>query len=191
MKSLRSMIFAPLCALAIAGVWAPPARAQMSEVDKKPPMYTYVANWAIPRARWADMQKDTAADDKIMEKALAGGAVVGYGADTNLIHTVDGGTHDTWFSGMSMASVLNTLDEIYKAGGATAPVLGTATKHWDGFYVSRYYNWHAGSWRGAYAHYARLQVEAGRTGRRRGYAQQEHTRADVGETAGRRHDLRI
>jgi hypothetical protein len=29
----------------------------MSEVKEKPQMYTYVADWSIPRAQWGDMQK--------------------------------------------------------------------------------------------------------------------------------------
>ena len=49
---------------------------------------------------------------------------------------------------MSMAGVLNVLDQVYTSGSATAPVLATATKHWDGLFVSRYYNWHSGSWKG-------------------------------------------
>jgi len=43
--------FAVVCALALAGLWAAPAHAQMSEVKEKPPMYSYVANWNIPRAQ--------------------------------------------------------------------------------------------------------------------------------------------
>ena len=53
---------------------------------------------------------------------------------------------------MSMAGLLTVLDQFYKSGTATAPVLGTTTKHWDSFYVSRYYNWHSGSWKDVYTH---------------------------------------
>jgi hypothetical protein len=143
-------VVAGLCAVAIGGGWAAPVSAQMAEVKEKPPMYTYEANWNIPRARWAEMEKATANDEKILDKAVASGGLVGYGHDSNLIHTAEGSTHDDWWSAMSMAAVLNTLDEIYKAGGATSPVLTSATKHWDNLYVSRYYNWRSGSWKGAY-----------------------------------------
>jgi hypothetical protein len=44
-------VFAGLSVLAIALVGAAPASSQTSEVKEKPPMYSYVANWAIPRAQ--------------------------------------------------------------------------------------------------------------------------------------------
>jgi hypothetical protein len=147
-------VFANLCAVAMAGVWAAPVGAQIAEIKEKPPMYTYEAQWMIPRTRWADMEKATANDAKTLDKALGTGGIVAYGDDSTLIHTAEGLTHDDWWSAMSMAGVLNALDEIYKAGGATAPVLSSATKHWDNLFVSRYYNWHSGSWKGAYTHWA-------------------------------------
>ncbi|HKT69067.1 MAG TPA: hypothetical protein VJP83_06500, partial [Terriglobales bacterium] len=67
--------------------------------------------------------------------------------------------HDNWWSAMSMAGVLNVLDQFYKNGGATAPVLANATKHFDSVYVSRYYNWHSGSFKGAYTHGSNYQLK--------------------------------
>jgi hypothetical protein len=79
---------------------AVPAQAQ-DEPKEKPPMYSYVGFWNIPRAQWADMDKNNALDQKILDKALADGSIVGYGSDLNLVHTADGMTHDNWWSGMS------------------------------------------------------------------------------------------
>jgi hypothetical protein len=142
--------FALVCALAMAAVWATPAGAQMSDVKEKPRMYSYVGYWNIPRAQWGEMEKADAADQKILEKALANGSIVGYGNDMSLIHQPEGATHDQWWSAMSMAGLLNVLDQFYKSGSATSPVLASATKHWDNIYVSRYYNWHSGSWKDVY-----------------------------------------
>ena len=153
-------VFAGLCALAMSAVWALPARAQMSEVKEKPPMYSYVSFWNIPRAQWAEMAKADAADQKILDKAVANGTVVGYGNDVNLVHQPDGATHDDWWSAMSMAGVLNVLDQFYKSGSATTPVLASATKHWDGIFVSRYYNWHSGSWKDLYTHGGSYKLKA-------------------------------
>jgi basic membrane lipoprotein Med (substrate-binding protein (PBP1-ABC) superfamily) len=137
---------------AAAAVFSQPACAQATEIKEKPPMYTYVADWNIPRAQWGEMAKNNAADEKLMEKAFASGTIVGYGNDMSLIHQPDQSTHDGWWSAMSMAGVLNLLDQAYSSGSATTPVLSTATKHWDNLYVSRYYNWHSGSWKGVYTH---------------------------------------
>jgi hypothetical protein len=145
-------VFAGLCTLAMAAVWAVPVGAQMSEVKEKSAMYSYVGNWAIPRAQWAEMEKANGADQKILDKAIASGTIVGYGNDVNLVHQPDGETHDDWWSAMSLAGVLNVLDQFYKSGSSTSPVLASTTKHWDNIYVSRHYNWHAGSWKDVYTH---------------------------------------
>lgn len=150
MNKKLGRILALVCALVMATVCAAPVRAQMSEVKEKPRMYSYVSFWNIPRAQWGEMQKADAADQAIVEKALANGTIVGYGTDLNLLHEQDGATHDQWWSAMSMAGVLNVLEQYYKSGNPTSPVLASATKHWDSIYVSRYYNWHSGSWKDVY-----------------------------------------
>jgi hypothetical protein len=153
-------VFAGLCALAMSAVWTVPARAQTSEVKEKPPMYSYVSFWSIPRGQWAEMAKADAADQKILDKAIANEISVGYVNDTNLVHQPDGETHDDWWSAMSMAAVLNVLDQFYKAGTPTTPVLASATKHWDSIFVSRYYNWHPGSWKDLYTHGSSYKLKA-------------------------------
>jgi hypothetical protein len=142
------------------GAWALPAGAQSAEVKDKPPLYSYIANWAIPRAHWGEVDKALAADQKVLDQALGKGTLVGYGSDVNLVHGEDGATHDNWWSAMSMAGLFNVLDEIYRSGTPTSPVLASATKHWDNVYVSRYYNWHPGSWKGLYTHAATYKLKA-------------------------------
>jgi len=154
-------VFAGLCVLAMSAVWVTPASAQMSEMKEKPPMYSYVGFWNIPRAHWAEMEKANAADRPILDKAIASGTLVGYGDDVNLVHQPDAETHDEWWSSMSMAGLIDVLEEFYKSGGTVTPVLETATKHWDGIYVSRHYNWHAGSWKGAYTHGSYWRLKPG------------------------------
>ena len=151
-------IFAGVCTFAVLAALTAPACAQ-DEPKEKPPMYSYVAFWGIPRAQWADMDKANAADQKVLDKALADGAIVGYGNDLNLVHTADGSTHDDWWSAMSMAAVLNVLDKFYKSGTPTSPVLASATKHSDGIFVSHYYNWRPGSYKGAYTRVAYYKLK--------------------------------
>ncbi len=151
-------IFAGVCALAIVAASAAPACAQ-DEPKEKPPMYSYVGFWNIPRAQWAEMEKNNAVDQKILDKALADGSIVAYGNDLNLVHTPDGATHDDWWSAMSMAAMLNVLDRFYKAGTPTSPVLTSATKHSDGIFVSRYYNWRPGSYKNAYSRVAYYKLK--------------------------------
>lgn len=154
-------ILAVLCVLALSAVSAVPAVAQGSDIKEKPPMYSYVSFWNIPRAQWADMDKNTAADQKILDKAMASGTLVANGDDHNLIHEADGFSHDQWWSAMSIAGLLNVLDQFYKAGSPTSPVMASATKHADSIFVSRYYNWHSGSWKDIYTGIAYYKLKPG------------------------------
>ena len=152
MNRQKGTILAGLCALGMTAIFVAPTSAQTSEVKEKPPMYSYISNWAIPRAQWADMAKSDEADRPALEKDLANGTIVGFGSDINLVHRPDGETHDGWWSAMSMAGVITVLDQFYQNGSSTNPVLASATKHWDDIYVSRYYNWHSGAIKDGYTH---------------------------------------
>lgn len=151
--------FAVVCMLATVSALAVPVQAQ-DEPKEKPPMYSYASFWTLPRAQWADKDKADAADQKILDKAVADGTLVAYGTDLNLVHQPDGATHDDWWSGMSLAAVMNVLDKFYKSGTPTSPVLASATKHADGVFVSRYYNWRPGSYKGAYTRVAYYKLKA-------------------------------
>lgn len=159
MKKKLGRVFAGLALLALSAIGSAPALAQATEVKEKPAMYTYVGFWSIPRAQWADMDKQMTTNQKLMDKALADGTLTGYGSDTNLIHQVDGPTHDNWWSATSMAGVLNVLEQIYKSGGANAPVLANASRHWDNVVVTRFYNWHPGSWKDVYTRVAQYNLK--------------------------------
>lgn len=160
MSRLMNGALAAACLAAASTFGAGAATAQAAEVKEKPPMYSYLANWTIPRTQWAAMEKANAATEKVTAAALAKGTLVAYGSDTNLVHTEDGMTHDGWWSSMSMAGVLNVLDEMYKSGNSTTAVLESATKHSDGIYVSRYYNWRPGSYAGAYTRIGFYKLKA-------------------------------
>ncbi|HUK25396.1 MAG TPA: hypothetical protein VLV49_12510 [Terriglobales bacterium] len=151
--------FTALGAMAVGALSLLPANAQMSEVKEKPPMYTYVANWQIPRSQWGELEKAYAPDQKILDQAMADGTIVGYGNDEALVHEADGETHDSFWSANSMAGLLKVLDQFYKSGTSTSPVYASATKHWDNVYVSRYYNWHSGAFKDGYTYVAMYKLK--------------------------------
>jgi hypothetical protein len=153
--------FAAGCTLAMSAVWAGQAGAQTSEVKEKPALYTYVADWNIPREKWADMEKSSAPEQKILDKAVADGTIVGFGNDVVLVHQADGITHDDWWSATSLAGVLNVLDQVEKSGDAATSVLTSATNHFDNVYESRYYNWHPGTVKDAYTYEASYRLKPG------------------------------
>jgi hypothetical protein len=153
-------VVAAICVLAMSAVCTAQTSAQAPEVKEKPPIYTYVGFWSIPRAQWAEMDKAAMADRAILEKAIAAGTIVGFGNDVNLVHQPEGMTHDDWWSSTSMAGMLNVLDQFYKSGNSVTPVLTSATKHADAIFVSRYYNWHPGSWKDIYTHGSSYKLKA-------------------------------
>jgi hypothetical protein len=48
----------------------------------------------------------------------------------------------------------------YQSRSASSPVLSSATKHWDGILVSKYYNWHPGSFKNGYTHVGSYKLKA-------------------------------
>ncbi|KAJ8134667.1 hypothetical protein OY671_012120, partial [Metschnikowia pulcherrima] len=125
-----------------------------TEVKEKPPLYTYVGSFALPRAKWAEMDKQNAPTSKVFEKAFSSGQIVGYGLDTESVHTHDGDTHDSFWSSMSLAGVLGVSEDLEKNAPSGGTVLTSATKRDDSSLVSRYYNWKPASFKGAYTHVA-------------------------------------
>jgi hypothetical protein len=160
MKAILVRAVASLCALGALGAWATFAGAQNAEVKEKPKLYTYVANWAIPRARFDDMEKASTVNQKILDGALAGGTILGYGDGTILVHQVDGATHNDWWIANSEAGLLNVLDQIHQNKAGAPAVLASATKHWDNLYVSHFYGWHPGTVKGGYVHAASYKLKA-------------------------------
>jgi hypothetical protein len=152
MKKRGWHLLSGLTAMVLAGAWAAPCYAQSAEVKDKPPLYTYEAYWAVPRSKWAEFEKVNPAQQKVLEKAIASGELVAFGSDSAVLHDAEGATHDNWWQSLSMAGTLAVLDDIEKADGGATPVLNSVTKHWDNLWVSHFYNWHAGSWQGAYSH---------------------------------------
>jgi hypothetical protein len=49
------------------------ASAAQAAPAEKAPVYTYVSEWTVPRAMWADYKKEDEADVDAMKKGLADG----------------------------------------------------------------------------------------------------------------------
>jgi hypothetical protein len=149
--------FLTLC-LALATVG--PLQAQTA-APAKPPVYTYVSQWAVPRAQWADMAKLSDQDKTLLDKLVADGTLVGYGAYTNLIHQEGEPTHGTWFSAASEGNLLKTLEALYAQPGLTTSPVQGASKHWDLMLTGDIYNSKPGSATDGYLTWSTWQVKPG------------------------------
>jgi hypothetical protein len=147
-----------LCALTLVPLSANRASAQSSHAEK-PVLYTYVSEWTVPRAMWADYLKNDADDVDAMKKAVADGSLVSFGSYVVVNHQEGMPTHGTWFSANSMASILKVLEGIRTAPGATAAPLAAA-KHWDYIMESHDYNAHSGTFTNGYLRVGHWKAKA-------------------------------
>ena len=152
MQEKRNKRIAQLTLVAVLAALAGSVQSQTSDMKEKERMYTYVALWAVPRAKWAEYEKPVPSDQKILDQGLADGTLIAFGSDFNLVHSAEGYTHDSWWSSHSLAGLMKVLDAFEKSSTATTGVITSATKHADAVLVSRQYNWRAGTYKGAYSH---------------------------------------
>jgi len=110
---------------------AVPAWAQ-GEMHKT--IYTYVSEWAVPRAMWPEMAKIQAADHAQLEKFYADGTITSYGDFVNLVHQEGTPTHGDWFQSNTISGILRVLAATGVAGRQDPVVV--ASKHWDYFLQS-------------------------------------------------------
>jgi len=150
-KSCAWRRVAGVAGLAVLGMTATSAGAQTDAVKEKPLLIRYEAYWTFPPAHWGDVDKDNAtSNQKVLAPALADGTLVGYGDDENLVRSREAYTHSNWWLANSTPGVLKVLDTFEKGGGSNSSRLINSTQHWTQKYSSPFYNWKAGSWKGAY-----------------------------------------
>lgn len=148
-----------MCVLALMPLGGNQALAQTQNAEK-PALYTYVSEWAVPRAMWADYVKNDAADVDALKKAVADGTLVSFGSFAVLNHQEGQPTHGTWFSASSMANILKVLEGLRSAPEAAAAPLAAA-KHWDYILESRDYNAHSGTFTNGYLRVGNWRAKAG------------------------------
>jgi len=148
------------CLLAVA-LLAAGLPAPAEEAKGKPPVYTYLAEWNVPRTMWPDMQKLAESDKVLMDKLVANGTIVGYGAYQNLIHQEGVPTHGSWFTATSEGKLLKALEAIYAEPGSISAPVEAASKHWDFLMVSEIHNEKAGAYPGGYLSGVQWDVKPG------------------------------
>lgn len=71
-----------MATFAVAGLWPSLSNAQPAEVKEKPPMYSYIANWQVPREKAKEIEAVVGRNEGLVKNQLADGAIIGYGKDT-------------------------------------------------------------------------------------------------------------
>lgn len=127
---MKRRYLATLCfaALFIAGIALTPKPAAAQTTQD---YYTYVSQWAVPRAQWDAFAKQEESSVPIMKKLVADGTIVAWGNEAVRVHQEDGYTHAEWFTATSRANLLKTVEEQWTT--ATNASFVSATKHSDLF----------------------------------------------------------
>jgi len=128
----------------------------------KPTVYTYVAQWAIPRAQWPDAAKFFQLNNAMLDKLIADGTLTGYGTFESVIHREGEPSHGVWYQSTAVGGILKTLDTIAAQPPNPASAVLNNTKHWDELLESDNYNGHSGSFKGAFIDGSNYQVKPGR-----------------------------
>lgn len=136
-----------LLAVVLAAVIAVPIA--LPQMEQAQPIYTYVSQFQVPRANWAQYAEDT---DKtfvpIAEKFMADGTIIGWSTFENLIHTPDGYTNGTVWSSNSLAGIMRVLDELRKGGPRPGQL--ASTRHEDLLMQSTMHHAVSGHWTTGY-----------------------------------------
>src|SRR5712664_3529979 len=135
---------AGLLVIVLAVMLVPAALPQM---EPTPVVYTYVSQFQIPRANWAQYSED---NEKtfvpVVEKSLADGSIFSWSTFEQVVHTPEGYTHGAAWSSTSISGLMKVLDEVRKNGPRPGQI--AATKHEDYLMQSTLYR--AGSGTPAY-----------------------------------------
>jgi hypothetical protein len=90
--------------------------------EDQPVVYTRVAQWQIARPNWNAYEKDLKKNlVPVMEKLVADGVILEFGADRTTVHTPDGYSHSTWFAAKSLANLEKALDTLVESESKLTP----------------------------------------------------------------------
>jgi hypothetical protein len=138
--SILSGFALTMCILHIAQ-----AGAQANAVKAKPPMYSFIAVWNIPKDQWKARENQESAAKKILDQAIDKGTIVSYGYDGNPLH-------DTFWLAMSKAGLESVRNQFQNIGITVAPATAGTPTPPVSILISRYYNWKTTRCENAYVH---------------------------------------
>src|SRR5260370_19031778 len=91
--------------------------AALPQMEPTPVVYTYVSQFQVPRANWAQYAEDSEKTVvPIVEKLTADGTILSWSTFETVVHTPDGYTHGAAWSSTSISGLMKVLDEVRKGG---------------------------------------------------------------------------
>ncbi len=151
----KLLICASVFAIGFFANWTSASAQEKSE----PILYTYVAEWNVPRPQWGGMDQFAQSMTATLDKLVDDGTLTGYGSADPVVHTENGPTHEDWMQATSVAGILRALDAIKEADMAS-PVLANA-RHNDEFLRSTIHRYKAGTYQHAYLWVGSFAIKPG------------------------------
>jgi len=128
MNKRRIGVVVGLILVAVAVASVPVVLSQSG--SGQPAIYTYVSQFQVPRANWAEYSESTQKSFVPMaDKMVVDGTILAYSTFESIVHTPDGYTHGAAWTSTSIAGLLKVLEELRKGGPQSGQV--AATKHED------------------------------------------------------------
>jgi hypothetical protein len=143
-----------------------PAAAQDSST-----VYTYVAEWQVDRAHWADFVKMFEQQDKpVLDRLLDDGTIIEYGFDESVVHSDDGYTHSMWWVSPKVGNLQKVLTAFEESANASdtsyademKAIAASVKRHQDEILSSIDYHVSPGEHPGAYFLLTSLTVKDGK-----------------------------
>jgi len=98
----------------------------------EPAAFTYVAEWAIPRAQWDAFQANFDKNTRpVLDRASADGTLVSWGSYATYVHLDGDVTHGFWMQSVGSGGIEKVREQLIK--NPPDPSLLAATKHRDYF----------------------------------------------------------
>ncbi len=160
-KFLKSTVLAVTLLATAAGFQSASAQAN-ADAKEKAPIYTYVAEWSVPRLNWAAMEGPNAPQKQLLDKLMADGTIIDHGTFKVLSHQEGGPTHGNWWTANSMANLLKALAVVSSQTAASDNnKILAESKHFDLILTSRQYGFHSGSFDNGYLRVATYRAKPG------------------------------
>jgi len=103
-----------------------------STQQPEPAVFTYVAEWAIPRAQWDAFQANFDKNTRpVLDRASADGTLVSWGSYATYVHLDGDVTHGFWMQSVGTGGIEKVRDQLLK--NPPDPSMLAATKHRDYF----------------------------------------------------------
>jgi hypothetical protein len=153
---MRTRTLAALLLLSLAATLV----AAQQPAQKPGQVYTYVAEWQVPRASWGEVNTNFQKNTRpVLERLSKDGTLTSWGSFETYVHHPDQATHGVWWSSSTLAGIERARSELIRQ---PTPAAMQQAKHWDYLLRSIAGNGRAGSGTNGFLRVVAVDVQPGK-----------------------------